>query len=1264
MTLPARIRGAMALTVAGILATGALSTTGQAYAATPATAAAAAPTGPAAPAGTLTGRQPAAPRTVTLVTGDRVQVATTADGRTSVTVLPDEHGNVPLTFTQQENGDQYVLPQRASAALAAGTVDRSLFNVSSLLRQGYDDQGTGTLPLIAVYRDARAADASPQLRARAAGTKQLKAVDGVAFAPAKDTAARTWDQLVGPDGKGRDGLAKLWLDRKVKTANDAETRQIGAPAAWAAGLGGDGVKVAVLDTGIDDQHPDLAGQVDARRNFTAETPDEDVHDAVGHGTFVASEIAGTGAASGGKERGVADRARLLVGKVLDDGGSGTDSQIIDGMQWAADSGADVVSMSLGSQEPSDCTDPMSVAAQKIAQQSKALFVVAAGNLGSYQSVSSPGCAPAVLTVGAVDGKDATADFSSHGSVTGAHTLKPEIAAPGVDVRGAAAGGRGVYAYTAMSGTSMATPLVAGTAALVKQRHPDWDAARIKAALVSAALATVPGDVQQVGAGRLRADAATTQRVLGAPAVGFGDFAHPQQKSDTRTVRLPYTNTGDRPVTLELAVQRTDGDDDSPVKAKAVKLGTDRVTVPAGATVEVPLTLDPTAKLAGGQYGDLTGRVLATAADGTTVSTPFNAYVEPDTFAVRVKLIDRDGKPAAPDAGSSITMVDLGQATGTRRAPDANGEIVYRLRPGSYSLSGYLVTPDRRDTTGEASPKGVTALAMPELQLNKDTVLTLDARKADKIEVKADQDTRVRNAVLELGRWWGDKWVDSTGVRTGLLPVELSAWGSGKARTGGFEFGSYLRLAAPEVVLRGAGLTLEPHYAQYADEAHLPATGSAALTAVASPADLAGADLEGRLALVPDDGTSQRTVSADAKKAGAVGVLTYRRTPGVFAKNDVSLDVPVLPITADQAAALRTALGTGTTTLNWTSTPDSPYVYNLAFHDTGSIAGKQHHTVRDRDLATVTEDWHALGTPVRMTDYTSVERPWNPYAAQAVAQGLVATPSVRTARYTADDTTWLHDAQSSWPFNEFMQDLPRRYQAGQQRTEQWYRGVLRPTAGRDTDGSPLLVGERQADLIGVDFSRSLWGDGNADHTGSMAYFGDGAAVELFSGGTSLGRSWFGPSNVWEIPADARDYTLVLEQQRFYHRDLWQRSTAVRTEFGFRSAGDPAAYSQSLPLLFPDYRLDLDGDNTAPAAPVRITLTATGQHGYTPAPLTGARLSYSYDGGTTWTDAPVGPDRTATLDHTGATGKTVTLRTTLTAADGTTVTQTITDAYAVR
>ncbi|MFJ9516815.1 S8 family serine peptidase [Kitasatospora sp. NPDC101801] len=1257
MALPTRARRALAVAVAGLLGGTALT----------------APPAAAATGSGLTGASaPATRHTVTLITGEKVDLTTDAAGRSRVSLQPDEQGRIPVHFTRQVNGDQYVFPQRAAAALAAGSVDKALFNISALVRQGYDDQGTKTLPVIAVYRDQQTADGSAPTRSRSTGVKSLKAVHGVAYRADKGAANGTWDSLVGPDGKGRDGLAKLWLDQKVKASLESETKQIGAHAAWALGLGGQGVKVAVLDTGIDADHPDLAGQVLDTRNFTAETPDTDVHDAVGHGTFVASEIAGTGAASKGAQRGVATGAKLLVGKVLDDSGSGTDSQIIAGMQWAVDSGADVASMSLGSSEPTDCTDPMSVAAQSLAKSSKTLFVVAAGNLGQYQSVSSPGCAPDVLTVGAVDSADRTASFSSRGSVTGVHTLKPEIAAPGVDVTAAAAGGRGVYAYTAMSGTSMATPLVAGAAALLKQRHPDWTADRLKAALVSSADPTLAGDVQQIGGGRLRVGQAVRQTVLGSPAVGFGQFAWPQVKSDTRTVQLPYTNTGGAPVKLRLTVQRTDGDDDSAIGSKIVRLGRDSVTVPAGATVQVPLTLDPTARLTGGQYGDVTGRVLATDEAGHTVSTPFNAYVEPETLAVRVKLTDRDGRPATADTGTSVDLIDISQSTGQRVAPDANGELTLRLRPGVFSLTGFVVTPDHRDATGEAAPRSVTAVAMPEFKLTKDTVLTLDARKADRVEVRGDRALRTLDATLELSRWWGEKWVDAIGARIGNAPVELYSWGSGKASTGGFEAGSYLRMGAAPVVFTGAGVTLEPTYLPYAAEARLPGTGSAKLVAArsASAADLAAAGATGRLVLVPDDGTDANEVSATAQAAGAVAVLTYRPTPGSFRKNDISMHAPVFQITADQAAALTARLGEGKggVTLAWTSTPDSPYVYNLAFHDAQQVRAGQQHTVRDRDLATVTETWHSLGAATHMFEYADAVRPWNPYAQIPAFQGLVAAPLTRTAYYTADDGQWAHAVQSSWPFAEYLTDVNRSYRKGESRSEEWYRGVLRPTGGTGTDGSARLVGERQADRIGVDFSRSLWSDADPDHTGTMSSFGDGAGVELLADGTSLGESWFGPFNVWDLPAGDARYLLRLTQQRFYHQDVWQRSSAVRTEFSFRSHGDPAVSSQALPLLFPSYDLAVDADNTVAAGRLRIGLAATGQAGFTPGALKSAALSYSYDGGTTWTPGTLTRSHgqwTATVDHTGAAaGTKVALQVTLTAADEVSVTQTVADAYAVR
>ncbi|MGW5782352.1 S8 family serine peptidase, partial [Streptomyces sp. NPDC003863] len=421
--------------------------------------------------------------------------------------------------------DLYVYPEGAAAALAADRVDEELFNVTGLIRQGYDDSATTTLPLIAVYGSdvARAVPAAPRGAKRG---QVLKAVDGVALKAEKKQAATFWSEISAPAARSASsGLKKLWLDRKVSAALEESTKQVHAPEAWAAGYDGKGTRVAVLDTGADAEHPDLKGRIVASENFT---DSDTTGDRQGHGTHTISTVGGSGAASDGKKKGVAPGADLLNGKVLNDSGSGATSWIIAGMEWAVAQGADVVSMSLGNPAPTDCTDPMSTAAEQLARSTDTLFVIAAGNSGpSHNTVSSPGCAPSVLTVGAVDRDDSTAWFSSRGPTIVNHTLKPEIAAPGVGISAAAAGGRGVYAYQSMSGTSMATPHVAGAAAIVKQRHPDWTARQIKAALVASADSSVPGDTREVGGGRLDVQAAIDQTVLSTPAVQGGTFDWPQ-----------------------------------------------------------------------------------------------------------------------------------------------------------------------------------------------------------------------------------------------------------------------------------------------------------------------------------------------------------------------------------------------------------------------------------------------------------------------------------------------------------------------------------------------------------------------------------------------------------------------------------------------------------------------------------------------------------------------------------------------------------------
>ncbi|MET9435739.1 S8 family serine peptidase [Streptomyces sp. NPDC006551] len=1201
------------------------------------------------------------PTTVTLVTGDRVLVTRDTAGNPAAAALPAEDGTVPFVQTRRSGQDLYVYPENATDALAAGRVDEELFNVTGLIRQGYHDAATTTLPLIAVYGSdlARSVPAAPRGARRG---QVLKAVDGVALQADKKRAAAFWADVETSTARNASPLKKLWLDRKVQATLERSTRQVHAPEAWAAGFDGKGTKVAVLDTGADAEHPDLKGRLVASENFTdSDTAD----DRQGHGTHTLSTVGGSGAASAGAKKGVAPGADLLNGKVLNDSGSGAASWIIAGMEWAVAQGADVVSMSLGSPEPTDCTDPMSVAAQELAQNKGTLFVVAAGNSGpTLNTVSSPGCAPDVLTVGATDRDDSTAYFSSRGPTIVNHTLKPEIAAPGVSISAAAAGGRGVYAYQSMSGTSMATPHVAGAAAIVKQRHPDWSGRQIKAALVSSAESAVPGDVREVGAGRLDVKAAVDQTVLGAGAVQGGTFHWPQHSGDRTSVPVPYTNTSDRAVTLTLAVEKVTGNDGSRVRSSVARLGERTVTVPAGATVEVPLRLDPAAHLERAQYGDVTGRVVATGPGGTAVSTPFSLHVEPETVTLRVKLIDRQGRPA--DGASSLDVIGTDDASGERRFNEGAADQVYRLRPGSYFLSSFVTTPDAGE--GATLNDSLSYLARPRLELKKDTTLVLDARAAHRLSVRTDRPGEQRGTTLAFSRSWDDTWLHA-GTAGGTRTIRgYYASVEGRVGEGEFEFGSYWRTAAPLISeLRTTdGLALHPVTASLGSD-NLDGTGTARLVdaGTGTPEELTAAAVRGRVALVrfPDTSTAAGTVARDAKAAGAVAVLAYRTSPARWypTAGFTGAGFPVLAVGSAEGAALLAKLSAGEVTLSWKATAKSPYLYNLAFPETGTIREEKVYRVRDGQLGRTESGYGSMGVATDFIDNVAAYRP-NGTAVRFAAIETVPAPGTRTEYYTAGDTRWDQALSSGFPFGEFMIGAQHAYKAGEKRTERWYDGVVAPTAPLDATGKPVLVAERQGDLIG--FADAMWGDNT--HYAQPGSFGDIGNLRLSKDGELLGQTGW-PFGVFEVPSQQGTYTLEQNTMKLGSK-VWARSTAVNSVWEFTSKREESVYSQGIPILFPRYNLPEDGLKTLAATDGQmIGLTATGHAGYTPAALTSVRLSYSYDGGTTWTRARVsqqGGEWTATVNHTGATGKPVTLKTELTDAHGNSVTQTVVRAYDVR
>lgn len=210
---------------------------------------------------------------------------------------------------------------------------------------------------------------------------------------------------------------------------------------------GTGIKVAVLDTGCDLTHPDLKDQIAGSKDFTGSGSGPS--DVQGHGTHCAGII--LAATNGQGLIGVAPKARLYNGKVLGDNGSGSESGIVNGIRWAISQGVDVISMSLGSSSPSNSIR----GAVQEAVNAGIIVVAAAGNEGPNEgTVGYPGGFDECICVAAVDSSLQAANFSSRGPAN-------DVAAPGVSILSTYPGGR----YSRLSGTSMATPYVAGCVAI-------------------------------------------------------------------------------------------------------------------------------------------------------------------------------------------------------------------------------------------------------------------------------------------------------------------------------------------------------------------------------------------------------------------------------------------------------------------------------------------------------------------------------------------------------------------------------------------------------------------------------------------------------------------------------------------------------------------------------------------------------------------------------------------------------------------------------
>ena len=391
-------------------------------------------------------------------------------------------------------------------------------------------QLTGAVKVIVQTTGAAASDVEQHVvQLGGQVTKQLPIVNGFA-ATMPGGAVAELAHLPGIRAISQDLPVHVQGSADTSTLPSVYRKVVRADDLANSGASGQGVTVALIDTGVDTGLADLQNRMvqvqtdalglthDSCENLSGELGCQDSY---GHGTFIAGLIAGTGAASGGQYVGAAPNAKILSVKIAGRSGSADVSNVLAAIQWVVSFkdtyGIKVLNLSLGTDSTQSYRiDPLNYAVER-AWQSGIVVVVAASNRGPAPgTISKPGDDPFVITVGAIDdkgtaglGDDVLPNFSSHGPTAADGLSKPDVVAPGAHLVSLAARGAAVTQqfpsnmaapYRRGSGTSMATGVVSGVVADMLSANPGMSPDRVKYALTSTARSDASTDVMAVGAG--------------------------------------------------------------------------------------------------------------------------------------------------------------------------------------------------------------------------------------------------------------------------------------------------------------------------------------------------------------------------------------------------------------------------------------------------------------------------------------------------------------------------------------------------------------------------------------------------------------------------------------------------------------------------------------------------------------------------------------------------------------------------------------------
>ncbi|WP_157744413.1 S8 family serine peptidase [Micromonospora viridifaciens] len=1216
--------------------------------------------------------------TVTLVTGDTVTVTTTADGRRSVSVTPAPGSAKAFQTMEEPDGDLFVIPDDATEAIAAQAVDQELFNVTRLMQDGYADGSSAEVPVIVGYGGKPTA---AQLKARVKGLPAaesgvlLDRLDIAGVRVEKKSAASFW-KAVRPISKapragravttpGSAGVTRLWYDGKAQATLAESVPQIGAPEAWSAGYDGRGVKVAVLDTGVDTTNADVKDRLTATESFV---PGEGVTDGNGHGTHVAATIAGSGANSGGRNKGVAPAADLLIGKVLDNGGSGQVSWILAGMEWAAAQGSDVISMSLGGPATAG-GDVMTQAVDRLSAETGTLFVIAAGNSGpGATTIGSPGVADSALTVGAVDKTDVLAGFSSRGPRIGDSAIKPDITAPGVGIVAARAAGTSLGTpvnayYTSLNGTSMATPHVSGAAAILAQRHPDWSGQRIKATLTAHARPSSAYTVYQQGSGRVDIPAALAAKLELSGTADFGlvRWQDGPYAKVTRTLTLTNSTGSDTTVTLNAVIS---GD----LPAGAVTTS-GPITIAAGGTAEATVTLDPNG-VAAGQFG---GTLTATASDGSTARAVIGFVKEPQRRGLTLDFTDRKGGVPG-NVEYSVLGLDDGYFT---RGSLRGGHLELRLPLDRYTVIGTIATPGSGNATGDYA-RDLFAIGEIDLTGN-DQSITVDGTTATDFQIVVPQESRALEDSAfshQLSRFSEGRKLRITRGVAGLANWDDTRYGaipSGPAEVGEFFASFYQSRREPIVqarMTRPDNLPLTAKTSSYLKRFDGTRQYDVVDAGSGSAEDLAGLDLAGKAALIHVNRImSAGPAARAAEAAGAAAVVLAPNDDSPQGVVIIGVNVPYFATSHADGRKLAATVAKGRTTIAVTGVMESRYAYSGQYDFGNGIPADLRTTANASEFAKVKNTFHS-DREQRMGYHTV--NAWGPYPMTSVRSSQFLQQGTNRDEYllAKSGVTYAQTVNARTDYPAAMTQAARGFRPGQTVAEDWYAAAMHPS-----NYTTYACNFCRTDL-GVVFAPQLGGDSEPGH---YLMQGRARSYEYFRNGEQIAD----PAQL--LVKEQATYTVVDTTTRARDYPGVVLGPKTRTEYTFQSA-EPTAMQvedckitvpkatacEALPVVLLDYDLPVDTLNQVQVnGSYAFTVNASRSKGFVGSTrMAGAKVSVSYDDGVTWTAVDVqrkdGDSFTARFRHPAlsATNGYVTVKAEVWDNDGNSTVQTINRAYALR